>query len=81
MYHPTAKELSTSIGVPMEGFFDGADLAFATPITLAAAHGVPAKALIPSSEPVPRDSVISSCIYIILRDSVIISIGLTTLVS
>ena len=81
MYHPTAKELSTSIGVPMEGFFDGADLAFATPTTPAAAHEVPAEALIPSSEPVPRDSVISSCIYIILRDSVIISIGLTTLVS
>ena len=55
MYHPTAKELSTSIGVPMEGLFDGADIAFATPTTLATAHGVPTEAPIPPSESVPKE--------------------------
>ena len=55
MYHPIAEELSASIGVPIEGFFDGADVVFATPTIPVAAHGVPAEALIPPSEPVPKE--------------------------
>ena len=39
----------------MEGFFYGADVAFATPTTPAAAHEVPAEALIPPSELVPKE--------------------------
>lgn len=36
IYHPTTKEISTTMGTPMEGFFDGVDvvavaMAFATP--------------------------------------------------
>ena len=54
MYHPTTEELSASIGVPMEGFFDRADVAFATLAPSAAAHGVPAEAPIPPSKPIPR---------------------------
>ena len=55
VYHPIAKELSASIGTPMEGFFDGADVVFeaATPAPLAAAQEVLAEAFIPSTEPVP----------------------------
>ena len=55
MYRSTAKELSTSIGVPMEGFFDGADVVFATPAPSATTHGVPTEAPTPPSEPVPRE--------------------------
>ena len=55
MYRPTAKELSASVGVPMEGFFDGANVAFATPTPSTTAHGVPAKAPIPPSEPIPKE--------------------------
>ena len=43
------------MGVPMEGFFDGADVAFATPIPSTAAHKVPAEAPTPSTESVPRE--------------------------
>ena len=43
------------MGVPMEGFFDGADAAFATPIPSTAAHKVPAEAPTPSTESVPRE--------------------------
>ena len=39
----------------MEGFFYGADVAFATPTTPAAAHGVPAEAPIPPSKLVPKE--------------------------
>ena len=39
----------------MEGFFDGADVAFATPTPSATAHGVPVEALTPPSESVPRE--------------------------
>ena len=55
MYHPTTEELSASIGVPMKGFFDRADIAFATPTTLVATHGVLAEAPIPPSELVPKE--------------------------
>ena len=55
MYRSTAKELSTSIGVPMEGFFDGTDVALATPAPFAAAHGVLVEALILPSEPIPKE--------------------------
>ena len=41
MYHPTAKKLSTSMGAPMGGFFDGANVVFATLASSATAHGVP----------------------------------------
>ena len=43
------------MGTPMGGFIDRADVVFktATPTPPAAVEGVPAKALIPSSEPVP----------------------------
>ena len=43
------------MGVPMEGFFDGADVAFTRPTPSTAAHKVPAKALTPSVELVPRE--------------------------
>ena len=39
----------------MEGFYYGADVAFATPITPATAHGVPIEASIPLSEPVRKE--------------------------
>ena len=55
MYRLTAEEFSTSIGVPMEGFFDRADVAFATLAPSATAHGVPAEAPIPPSKPIPRE--------------------------
>ena len=45
------------MGVPMEGFFDGADVAFATPTPSTATHKVPAKAPTPSAELVPREEV------------------------
>ena len=41
------------MGVHMEGFFDGADVAFTKPTT--AAPKVPAKAPTPSAEPVPKE--------------------------
>ena len=43
------------MGVPMEGFFDEADVAFATLTPSTAAPKVPAKALTPSAEPVSRE--------------------------
>ena len=43
------------MGVHMEGFFDGADVAFATPTPSIATPKVPAKAPTPSAEPVPRE--------------------------
>ena len=43
------------MGVPMEDFFDGADVAFATPIPSAAAHKAPTKTSTPSAKPVPRE--------------------------
>ena len=51
VYHPTAKELSASMGTPMESFFDGADVVFeaATLAPPVAAQGVPTEALIPST--------------------------------
>ena len=39
----------------MEGFFDRADVAFATLAPSAAAHGVPVEAPIPPSKPIPRE--------------------------
>ena len=42
------------MGVPMEGFFDGAEAVLAMPAPLAA-HKTPAKTPIPSTEPVPRE--------------------------
>ena len=55
MYRPTAEELSASISVPLEGFFDGADVAFTTPAPSATARGVPTEVPTPPSEPVPRE--------------------------
>ena len=51
VYHPTAEEISTSMGTPMGGFIDRADVVFktATPTPSIAAQGV----LIPSTELVP----------------------------
>ncbi|XP_050249028.1 flocculation protein FLO11-like [Quercus robur] len=59
IYHPMAKEISSSMGTPMEGFFDGADVVFeaAAPATPAAASRVSTEAPIPSTEPVPIDEV------------------------
>ena len=55
VYDPTVEELSASIGTPMEGFFDGANVVFkaTTPAPPAIAQGVLAEASIPSTEPVP----------------------------
>ena len=55
VYHPTAEELSASMSIPMEGFFDEADMVFKTaiPAPLATTQGVPTKALIPSTELIP----------------------------
>ena len=39
----------------MEGFFDGANVAFATLAPSVAAHGVPAETPTPPSESVPRE--------------------------
>ena len=52
---PTAKEISTAMGTPMKGFFDGVDvvaeaMATAAPVTV---QGVPTKTLIPSAKLVP----------------------------
>ena len=54
---PIAKELSTSIGVPMEGFFEGADVMFGTIAfaTSAIAQRVVVEAPIPSTKPVPME--------------------------
>ena len=54
VYHPTAEEISASMGVPMEGFFDGAEAVLSTPAP-PAAHKAPAKTPTPSAEPVPRE--------------------------
>ena len=54
VYHPTAEEIFASMGVPMEGLFDGAEAVLATPAP-PAAHKAPAKTPTPSAEPVPRD--------------------------
>ena len=54
VYHPTAEEISASIGVPMEGFFDGAEAVLATPAP-PTAHKTPAKTPTPSAESVPRE--------------------------
>ena len=54
VYRPTAEEISASMGVPMEGFFDGAEAVLATPAP-PAAHKALAKTLTPSAEPVPRE--------------------------
>ena len=43
------------MGVPMEGFFDGAEAVLATPTPSTAAHKTPSKTLIPFAEPVPRE--------------------------
>ena len=43
------------MGVPKEGFFDGADVVFETPAPFAATHEVPTKAPTPPIEPVPRE--------------------------
>ena len=42
------------MGVPMEGFFDGAEAVLATPAP-SPAHKTPAKTPTPSTEPVPRE--------------------------
>ena len=54
VYHPTAEEISASMGVPMEGFFDGAEAVLAT-LAPPAAHKAPAKNPTPSAESVPRE--------------------------
>ena len=43
------------MGVPMKGFFDGADAVFATPALSTAAHKAPTKAPTPSAESVPKE--------------------------
>nr|POF10200.1 hypothetical protein CFP56_14140 [Quercus suber] len=53
IYHPTVEELSASMGTPMEGFFDGVDIVFATPTPPAVACGVSAKTPILSTELIP----------------------------
>ena len=53
VYRPTAEEISASMGVPMEGFFDGAEAVLTMPAP-PAAHKAPTKAPTPSAEPVPR---------------------------
>ena len=55
VYHPMAKEISASIGTPMEGFFEGANVMFkaTTPAPPATTQGVPAEAHIPSIKPIP----------------------------
>ena len=54
VYRPTAEEISASMGVPMEGFFDGAEAVLAMPAP-PAVHKAPAKTPTPSAEPVPRE--------------------------
>ena len=57
IYHPTAEEISSSMGTPMEGFYDGANVVFeaATPATPAVAPRVSAEAPVPSTKPIPID--------------------------
>ena len=57
IYHPTVEELSASMGTPMEGFFEGADVMFGTTAfaTPTAAQGVFVEAPIPSIESVPME--------------------------
>ena len=43
------------MGAPMEGFFDGANVVFATPAPSAIAPGVPTKASTLPTEPAPID--------------------------
>ena len=54
VYHPTAEEISASMGVPMESFFDGAEAVLATPAP-PTAHKTPAKTPTLSAKPVPRE--------------------------
>ena len=54
VYRPTAEEISASMDVPMEGFFDGAEVVLTTPAP-PVAHKAPAKTPTPSAEPVPRE--------------------------
>ena len=54
VYRLTAEEISASMGVPMEGFFDGAEAVLATPAP-PATHKALAKTPTPSTEPVPRE--------------------------
>ena len=57
IYHPTAEEISASMGTPMEGFFNGVDVVFeaTTSATPATTQGVPAETSIPSTKSVPID--------------------------
>ncbi|XP_030957107.1 uncharacterized protein KIAA0754-like [Quercus lobata] len=55
IYRPTAEEISASMGVPMEGFFDGAEAVLATPAPSTATHKTPAKTPTPFVESVPRE--------------------------
>ena len=41
------------MGAPMGGFFDGADIVFATSAPSTIVHGVPAEVPTPPTEPVP----------------------------
>ena len=43
------------MGVPMEGFFDGADVVFVTPAPSTTGHKVSAKAPTPSAELIPKE--------------------------
>ena len=43
------------MGAPIGGFFDGTDIVFATTAPSTAAHGVPAEAPTPPTEPIPID--------------------------
>ena len=52
VYYPTVDEISASMGVPMEGFFDGVEAVLSTPAP-PAAHKALAKTTTPSAEPVP----------------------------
>ena len=54
IYRSTAEEISASMGMPMEGFFDGAEAVLATPAPFVA-HKTLAKTPTPLTEPVPRE--------------------------
>ena len=49
------EELSASMGAPMGGLFDEADIVFATPVPSATAPKVPAEAPSLPTEPIPID--------------------------
>ena len=59
IYHPMAEEVSTAMGTPMEGFFDGAEVVVEAmaPVTPAAARGVLVETPIPSTKPRPVEGV------------------------